>query len=148
MILIAHRGNIDGPFPERENTIDYIEEAIQLGYDVEIDLHLCKGHQFYLGHDKPEEGIYVGWLLRFKDYLWCHAKDIPALRMLMDLKMNTFMHDTDDATITSKGYIWTYPGKKLVSGSIAVLPERRSQIYMLKCAGVCSDYVGENSWLK
>ena len=33
MKLIAHRGNISGPEPERENTMDYIEEAIQLGYD-------------------------------------------------------------------------------------------------------------------
>ena len=52
MKLIAHRGNINGINPQRENTIDYIEEAIELGYDVEIDLNLHKGG-FYLGHDKP-----------------------------------------------------------------------------------------------
>ena len=29
MILIAHRGNTNGLNPERENTIDYINEALR-----------------------------------------------------------------------------------------------------------------------
>ena len=37
MILISHRGNIDGKIVERENHPEYIDEAIALGYDVEID---------------------------------------------------------------------------------------------------------------
>ena len=32
MKLIAHRGNISGPNPEKENHPDYILEAIRLGY--------------------------------------------------------------------------------------------------------------------
>ena len=38
MKLIAHRGNIDGPNPERENSPEYIEEALKAGYDVEVDV--------------------------------------------------------------------------------------------------------------
>ena len=38
MILIAHRGNVNGKNPERENTIEYIEEAIKKGYHCEIDI--------------------------------------------------------------------------------------------------------------
>ena len=34
MHLIAHRGNISGPNPKRENTPEYIEEAIEKGFDV------------------------------------------------------------------------------------------------------------------
>lgn len=139
MKLIAHRGNINGTNPERENTIDYIEEAIQLGYDVEIDLRLYKGG-LYLGHDEPEQEAPFTWLLRFKDLLWCHAKDIPTLRMLMDLGMHTFMHDTDDATLTSKGYIWTYPGKTLVPGAIAVL---HPSPIPTGVGGICSDDIGD-----
>ena len=37
MKLIAHRGNISGIDSERENSPDYIDEAISQGYDVEID---------------------------------------------------------------------------------------------------------------
>ena len=36
MILISHRGNISGPNPERENHPEYIFEALQAGYDVDI----------------------------------------------------------------------------------------------------------------
>ncbi len=38
MFLISHRGNISGKLPERENTVDYIQEALGLGYDVEVDV--------------------------------------------------------------------------------------------------------------
>ena len=37
MILISHRGNLDGPQPENENRPDYIEKAL-LNYNVEIDI--------------------------------------------------------------------------------------------------------------
>jgi glycerophosphoryl diester phosphodiesterase len=53
MKLIAHRGNINGPNPLRENSIDYIEEAISEGFDVEIDLRV-EDNQCYLGHDDPQ----------------------------------------------------------------------------------------------
>ena len=43
---IAHRGNVNGKNESRENSPDYIMEAISLGFYVEIDvyisfLHLC-----------------------------------------------------------------------------------------------------------
>ena len=37
-ILIAHRGNTRGPKPEKENQPEYILQAIQEGFDVEIDV--------------------------------------------------------------------------------------------------------------
>jgi hypothetical protein len=53
MILISHRGNISGPNPERENHPDYILEALQAGYEVEIDVWFVDG-KFKLGHDGPQ----------------------------------------------------------------------------------------------
>ena len=58
--------------------------------------------------------------------------------MLLDLKMHSFMHDQDDATLTSKGYIWVYPGKRLVPDCIVVLPDGKVPDYI---SGVCSDNV-------
>ena len=139
MKQIAHRGNTRGPNPERENTIDYIEEAIQQGYDVEIDIHLNKGI-IYLGHDKPEHEVSFRWLLKFKDYLWCHAKDILAFRILLDLDMHTFMHDGDPVALTSKGYLWTNPGEILVPNSIAVMPDP-AWLGSIDNVGICSDYM-------
>ena len=51
-ILISHRGNIDGRNVEYENNPNYIEAAINLGYDVEIDVWFIDG-KFMLGHDEP-----------------------------------------------------------------------------------------------
>jgi len=38
MILISHRGNINGRFESWENEPTYIDKAIAEGYDVEIDI--------------------------------------------------------------------------------------------------------------
>ena len=38
MRFISHRGNINGIIVERENEPSYIQEAIDLGYDVEVEL--------------------------------------------------------------------------------------------------------------
>ena len=51
-----------------------------------------------------------------------------------------FWHEEDDYTITSKGFIWTYPGKKLFSNSICVLPEN-ANYKNINCKGICSDFI-------
>ena len=38
MKLISHRGNINGPDLEKENTIEQIFIAIGKGFDVEVDV--------------------------------------------------------------------------------------------------------------
>ena len=50
MKLIAHRGNLHGPNPDKENSTDYINEAIESGYNVEIDVWFIN-NKWYLGHD-------------------------------------------------------------------------------------------------
>jgi len=50
MRLISHRGNINGKNLERENSFPYIQEALQLGYEVEIDIWVIN-NEVYLGHD-------------------------------------------------------------------------------------------------
>ena len=53
MILISNRGNVDGVNLEKENTQSYIQQAIDLGYDVEIDVRYIN-NKFWLGHDSPD----------------------------------------------------------------------------------------------
>ena len=52
MILISHRGNINKIDRKKENSQSYIQEAINLGYEVEIDIWL-HNKCLYLGHDNP-----------------------------------------------------------------------------------------------
>jgi hypothetical protein len=141
MILISHRGNIDGPNLEKENDPEYILNALTLGFNVEIDVWY-RHDRFYLGHDYPKYEINEDFLEN--DKLWCHAKDINSLfRMLFNKKINCFWHQTDDFTITSKGFIWTYPNKELTSNSICVLPEKNNKTIndLMNCYGVCSDFL-------
>ena len=55
-------------------------------------------------------------------------------------RFNYFWHETDTLTLTSKGYIWVYPGKQIVKNSIAVLPEIFND-NISECVGICSDNI-------
>lgn len=148
MKLIAHRGNLTGPNPIRENSIDYIEEAISKGFEVEIDLRV-ENNQCYLGHDDPQYFVTMEWLEKYKDVFWIHCKNREALEKMLNsvVKFNYFWHQEDDFTLTSKNYVWTYPGKTHTKMSVIVMPEwnkKLEELYKLKeynCYAICSDYV-------
>ena len=55
-VLISHRGNLNGKQPHRENHPSYIDEALNLGYDCEIDFWYHED-KFWLGHDTPQYEI-------------------------------------------------------------------------------------------
>jgi len=140
MFFISHRGNIKGPKTKYENSPDYIESALKLGFDVEIDIYFYN-NCLWLGHDSPKYKIQNNdWLKNNK--LWCHAKNIQALNLMLKEKdMHCFWHQEDDCALTSKGYIWTYPGKDLLSNSIVVLPELYKIKKFSNISGICSDYI-------
>jgi hypothetical protein len=142
MILISHRGNIDGKcdFENQPERIDYV---LSLKLDVEIDLWV-KNNEIFLGHDNPEFKIDINWLNQRAEKLWIHCKNLMAIELLNSLdhiyKLNYFFHDLDFCTLTSMGYIWVYPGKQPVKNSIAVMPEINNEDITL-CKGICSDYI-------
>lgn len=144
MILISHRGNINGRMPESENRPDYIDNTLRLGYDVEIDVWGIDG-ELFLGHDEPQYPIDFDWLHQRGEHLWIHCKNIEALLYFSDIDysvklFNYFWHENDTVTLTSENWIWAFPGKQPINGSIAVMPE----IYnddVSEAAGVCSDYI-------
>ena len=139
MKLIAHRGNLKGSQPEDENHPNYISKALELGFDAEVDVWYIDNFCF-LGHDKPQYKVKELFILQ--SGLWVHAKNIEALLVFKD-RTNCFFHDTDDVVLTSKNFIWTYPGKQLVENSIAVLPEKvdYKKEELEACHGICSDFV-------
>jgi hypothetical protein len=137
MILISHRGNINGRFEDWENKPEYIEDALRLGYDVEVDVWFVDG-KFMLGHDEPQYETDYKFLMNEK--LWVHAKNLDAIIELKKYAIHYFWHEEDTIALTSKNYIWAYPGKQPIKGSIAVLPERDNDDVLL-CKGICSDYI-------
>ena len=137
MIYISHRGNISGPNKKFENKIDYVQNALDKGYEVEVDVRF-ENDKFFLGHDVNQFEVNENFLLNKK--IWCHAKTKDALLALEKIKAHYFWHQEDDYTITSKGFVWTYPGKSLLTSSICVLPEV-ANYKEINCLGICSDYI-------
>ena len=150
MILISHRGNILGPIPKKENHPDYVQYALDLDYDVEIDIWYINS-EFWLGHDEPQYNISFDWLWKRIDKLWIHCKNIKSIEYFNQSyfgdKINYFWHEEDTITLTSHNWIWAYPGKQPIEKSIAVMPE----IYnddLSKCIGVCSDWINKYKKIK
>ena len=157
MKLIAHRGNRWGQEKELENTSDYLEDAINQGFDVEIDLWV-RGEECFLGHDAEGEEIDFDWLMDYSEYLWIHCKNLEALYALSYAvdDLNYFWHEQDDYTLTSQGMIWTYPYKPVTNKSVVVcksLLECRQHALIgeglvrkfmksMQPYGICSDYFG------
>lgn len=141
MRLIAHRGNINGPDKDLENNPDQIHYALSKGYDVEIDVWLDEKDGLMLGHDAPQYFIDEAFL--FDSRLWCHAKNLPALTYMQQYEeIHCFWHENDKHTLTSKGYIWTFPRKPLSFFSIAVYPELYPDGTDFSiAAGICSDHI-------
>ena len=142
MILISHRGNTNGSFPELENNPGYIVKTIDAGFQVEIDVW-CVEDTFYLGHDAPQYKIQESFLMN--DDLWCHAKNFEALRRLLKINAKCFWHENDDFTLTSTNNIWTFPNKQVEQNSIIVCKniDETKKYSKLNIFGICSDFVGE-----
>ena len=143
MKLISHRGNIKGRIPEKENSPDYIIEALQQGFDVEVDIFYHLNYGWYLGHDQPTYELDMLKFVPYFDKLWFHCKNLDALWKIIEWDVHYFWHEEDRFTLTSENYIWTFPGNDLTDRSICVLPEKYhlSLNQLLNCAGICSDYV-------
>lgn len=141
MKLIAHRGNINGPQPELENSPFYLVSIIEQGYDVETDVWYHDG-KWYLGHDAGGYQIDRDFLEH--PNMWCHAKNLNALETMVEYGIHCFWHQTDDFTLTSKGYIWTFPGRPTCERTVIVCEDEATTLKISKedIKGICSDYVG------
>lgn len=144
MKLIAHRGNIVGPNKELENKVDYIETAINQGYDVEIDLRV-NSRTLFLGHDYPQYQIDLNWINKRKNNLWIHCKNLESISYLREVdihnNLNYFGHDNDDYVLTSQNFLFCKPTKNLNRHCILVMPEFYNyKVFDEKCYGILTDY--------
>ena len=103
MLRIAHRGNITGPDPAKENDPEYIKAALDGGFHVEVDAWLSDG-SFFLGHDEPTHAVDRFF---FRDSrVWTHCKNIEAFLALSFLPdANCFWQESDAVTLTSSGFL-------------------------------------------
>ena len=142
MKLIAHRGLVNGPNKTLENQPHNIRSTLDQGYDCEIDLWVFDD-RLYLGHDGPQFNVTRAFIENPK--FWIHAKNLEAFYWLTDTQLTYFWHENDKFTLTSNGYIWSYPEQNLTNKSIRLMPEwadpELTTVKESVCYGVCSDYI-------
>lgn len=142
-LLISHRGNIFGKNISNENSIKQIEYCLNQNLNVEIDVWSIDGNIF-LGHDGPQYAIPEKFLEN--QYLWCHAKNSHALfSMIENPKIHCFWHDRDSYTITSRGFVWAYPGQTINHRTVCVLPElyQYSDSDLNNSYAICTDNIAK-----
>jgi hypothetical protein len=137
MKIISHRGNIHGPNPHIENNPHHINNILNRGIDVEIDLWYVDG-SLYLGHDEPSIPVDENWLMLNKNKLWVHLKNLNAISAPIIKHLNYFWHENDKFTLTSKGIPWCFPNVFLETGVTVTLSNEK---ITKKILGLCTDYV-------
>ena len=108
MKIISHRGNLNGPDPENENTLKSIFLALEKGFDIEIDTWVID-NLIYFGHDKPTTIIEEKIISQIGNNGWFHCKNLEALTLLskFDNNINYFYHNQDDFTLTCWDFVST-----------------------------------------
>lgn len=103
MKLFAHRGNIKGSIPEKENKKEYLEEALNSGYGVECDVFYSSiEDELYLGHDSPTQRVDKNWLIN--DNILVHAKTVATFDYLSQFKnIHCFYQDKELVVFTNRG---------------------------------------------
>ena len=138
MIIISHRGNTNGVNINKENNPTHIQTLLDINIHVEIDVWVID-EGWYLGHDCYVYPISLDFLKQAN--LWCHAKNLQSLEQMLIYNIHCFWHETDDFTLTSRGVIWTYPGKSTTLNSVVVDLTKDWKERNYTCKGVCVDYI-------
>lgn len=157
MRIISHRGNLDGPDKDKENTEPYIIEALDRGFDIEFDIWYIT--KFWLGHDSPTKSFSVDTLLQWSTvYLnnnfYVHCKNIWALEEMTKINKRNiipFFHDIDQCILLKDNTIWIHPNAVHSALTrekcIAVYPTCKTAKYDIsydidfeRFHGICTDY--------
>ncbi|NDG32467.1 hypothetical protein EB118_20635 [bacterium] len=143
-LWICHRALKNGPNKKLENKEVEILRRLEEGWNVEIDVWNIDG-VWWLGHDNPESKLIDKDILKNSN-VWVHCKNLKALQECIRMgDIHCFTHNSDEAVLTSKQYIWCYPGIMLGKNSVCVMPERcitllNNEDVMRTDGAVCSDY--------
>ena len=143
-MYIAHRGNLEGRLSEHENDPNYIDNAINQGYMVEVDLWCFDGN-LKLGHDEKFHHVPSEWLFYRNTSILNHCKNPAAFDYCLKNNLHAFWHTEEDYVQTTLGYTVGYPGKEPVGNKFILgVPERVYALDDIKhriTFGVMSDYV-------
>ena len=140
---ILHRGNDNGPSSENENNPIILYQHLNEGWDIEIDIWKIND-SLYLGHDYHQILIDLNEPFLTNKNTWIHCKNLDAFfyfyNHIENEKYHFFIHEKDNITITSKGFIWGNIDIKLnCTGSINVVNKKTNFIKYIG-QGICIDW--------
>lgn len=157
MKIISHRGNLKGLNPQRENKVWAIEQCIEMGYQVEVDLWVkvvSEDNEYtnilFLSHDepKPEDEISEEWLVEHENSLLIHCKNKEALEYCNESSYaEYFFHDKDRWAYTSNNNLICYGNKNDIVNTkftIIMMPEHHDiklEDIPRGIYAVCTDYI-------
>lgn len=137
-ILIAHLGNLSGANPDCENSLPYLQAALNQGYHVCCNV-VFRG-AFLLPVATGFESVSASFLARPR--VWCRTGDAVTLDALCGIGAHVVPAATPTA-LTSAQFVWSFPDVPLTPRSIAVFPElaRADWLLAFEHAGICSDEI-------
>lgn len=141
MKTICHRGNMNGPNPDMENHPIYIQNTLNAGYDVEVDVWLLSDG-LYLGHDGPIHKIERHFLQNKK--VWTHCKNMETFIQLSKISnINCFFQDGDQVSRTSHGYDWAHSKSHYFSKKTILTKLDATDYWGFEGFpfAICSDYI-------
>ena len=124
-----------GPDKKLENNPEHILNICNK-IDVEVDAWFID-NKWFLGHDEPQYEVKKSF---FNDKMWIHCKNLDALYFCQNTNLNYFWHEEDTCTITSKGFMWTYPGKEknIYSNEVVLTAPIATTPAFTQVASICS----------
>ena len=131
MILISNLGNLNGP-NKNENNPNYIQNALDLGYDCKIDIFY--NNQLYLNTYE----IDITFLFINHKKLWINCINIDALIFLFNFDCLNLFCQREDFTLTSKKFIWSY--LKINNNNCVTVVNNTYDIPLFGY-GICSDNI-------
>jgi hypothetical protein len=149
-LIISHRGNLYGP-QINENRSPTIHRALELGFEVQIDLWVIEVEDkktIWMGFREyqAEDEVHSDFLQTYRDRLWIHAKNEHALNQALSFDLHCFFYfENSPYTLTSEGWIWydlhAKPMQEKTSSKHVILSLPESEIILPEHGqGWCTDY--------
>tara|TARA_B100000900_G_C20243996_1_gene579143 strand:+ start:178 stop:648 length:471 start_codon:yes stop_codon:yes gene_type:complete len=142
MKFISHRGNTKGINKSKENSKQYVQEAISKGFDVEVDLW-GQNDNLFLGHENAKFKVDFDWLIQRKENLWIHCKNFNSMYLLLNSDLRFFFHEKEDYNLVSDKHIWAHNFSEINNSCIIPLLTKDEALNwkFQNVYGVCSDFV-------
>jgi len=134
MILISNYGNVNG-IDKKQNTPDYVEYAIKMGYHCRIDI--LYSDQLYI-NNYP---ITLEFILKYHKKLWICCMNIEALKYLLEFECFHIWYK--DEILTNYGYIWGSPISTKKAIYVMNSMDSIKNIQITCGHAICSDYISK-----